>query len=995
MVRRCYILLSIAIVYGISLVASVDKPAEYKCFQKRIQMVNQVEMWIANWGEFGQNPARTAGTFWPRGSGEAYIFGAGLWIGAFVEKEYEDSLERLVHTFLFPGGNLPDTLIGDVLVSSGYNTVGRGFDFIPGPPDSVHIWDHWYDPESHPEDRLYFSTDSLDFLEWPLRNEYGKPISAVFRTPDRWADEEVWCEYNDLCDSIHHELNPFPTYPLGLGVRQISFGWNTPDFKDMLFIIYEFENVSDDTIRHMFVGHASDPDVGDADNDIVGLDILRQLAWTTNLQSDIWWYERNYVGICVLQGPKADYEVVVRGYDNEGALLIDTLINEGERLSLTSLQICNRQYEPDEEFKRYIMLAGYKGTQYHPFGELPDELPGDKRMIMGCGPFEMVPGEVDTFAIAIMFSNASTGVLYYLKSEAELACLLYNYDWAYPSPPPSPRVTLTPSDERVTIVWNNVSLTTSDPFYPIMIDPGVGEPVIDTLYREYDFEGFRLWKSKTGMYDDWDLIYQWDVKNDITLLPGDVYVPELGNMSGQESNNTGITFSYVDEDVINGVRYYYAVTTYDFNTPGDYKNKNQDVWVARESGIEPYSVIPRAEPCDMHEMETGISRTKGLTNVVTFGEVMVEAPMVVTGDSYKLIWGETFDEDEQPVYTYRIYNQTRQEWVSSTPYPVEVPTELRYYTNIDGSMAEEWFGTFTTPVFDGLAVSGEIKIDLTVKYDTFGNNISAVRLPDSIIVLVGDYPDSALEIDGFYEIWGLCMERISKKWAYKGGIDIEMRWIKAEDTLTCEVWDVTNDAQIPPNTVTDDGWCFSGRTPIKPTKTWLTEDDRSIWFYICGVRYLFNGWGSMTPDQFNQITDGDVWRIYSSCNAIMPGRGNEFTIKADAIQFGRKGQLDRVKVVPNPYVAHAEWDRGWEDHWVHFTRLTSECTIRIYSLSGDLIRIIDHSATSEGDILDEIGGMEPWNLKDYENESIASGIYLYHISTPLGEEKIGKFAIVR
>ncbi|MCK4255807.1 hypothetical protein KAX35_02875, partial [candidate division WOR-3 bacterium] len=257
--KRAYILILIIIISFSSLKAISDKATEYKCFHKRMHMVNRVEMWIANWGEFGQNPARTAGTFWPRGSGEPYIFGAGIWIGAFVEKEYADSLEQEMHTFIFPGGNLRDTLIGVPLVSSGYNTVGKGFDFVPGPPDSVHIWDHWYNPESHPEDRIYFSTDSIDINEWPLTNESGEPISAVFRRTDKWADEETWCEYNDLCDSIHHEKAPFPTYPLGLAVRQITFGWDTLDLQDILFILYEFENVSDDTIRHMFVGHASDP----------------------------------------------------------------------------------------------------------------------------------------------------------------------------------------------------------------------------------------------------------------------------------------------------------------------------------------------------------------------------------------------------------------------------------------------------------------------------------------------------------------------------------------------------------------------------------------------------------------------------------------------------------------------------------------------------------------------------------------------------------------
>lgn len=980
-----------------------DDGTGWKIYEKEIMDVNNVECWISNWGDYGQNLARTAGCYFPKGSGEPYIFGAGIWISGFDEKEFDNASDSASHTFLFPGGQLPDTLIGMPLVSSGYNTVGSGYDFCPGPVDSQIMWDQWLDKQSHPEYRLFFSNNPEDMEEWPLRDSLGNPISAVFGGTDRWADLEVWCEFHDMMDSIHHEQTPFPTYHLGLYVRQTAFCWNSKLNKNIIFILREFQNVVDDTIKYMYVGHASDMDVGDADNDLLGLDVGRSLGWTYTLTQEIGWSSSPpyYVGVKFLQGPKADYDVYVYGEDANGVVMMDTTIYEGEGLPLTAFNKCTRQVDADDELKRYMMLAGWNIVTglYDPFGSVPDLAPQDKRMVMGCGPFELAPGEVDTFLEAVMFSNGDYGGLDFLKASGDVAQVMYNNGWAFPSPPAPPKVTLTPGDKKVTIVWDNLPEEVPDPWYPVMIDPTAGDPVVDTLYRQYDFEGFRLWKSRTGMEGDWELLGEWDINNDITLLPGDVYIPGLGNTSGQESSNEGLVFSYVDEDVLNGVPYYYTVTAYDFNTPGDHNNKNLDVWVSLESGFYPSAVTPRAEPCDIQDMVTDVLHSRGHTNTVTINEVIVDAPMAVTGDVYKLIWEETYHMDADPVYTYRIYNETEGEWVISTPNPIEVTAEERTYTDIEGNEVQEWYGTFTTPVFDGLRLSGEIRVDITPLSDTLGNDISALRLPDSIRVVEGEYPESVIQTAGFFEAsgteqgFGITPE--NKKWASKGGVDIEIRWIKEGDTLTCWVWDVTNDAQIPANILTDDGWCFSGKMPIRPPKTYLTEDDRAIWFYICGVRYFFNLGSGMSVDQFNQIADGDVWRIYNSCDAIPTGRGNEFTINTEAIQYGKTGQLDDVKIVPNPYIVRAEWDLSRDYQWVHFTHLPSECTIRIYTLAGDLVKVINHSATSSGGELGDVGGMEAWDILTYNNQLIASGIYLYHISTPDGEEKVGKFAIIR
>jgi flagellar hook assembly protein FlgD len=46
-------------------------------------------------------------------------------------------------------------------------------------------------------------------------------------------------------------------------------------------------------------------------------------------------------------------------------------------------------------------------------------VPEDKRMVMSCGPFELAPGEADSFQIGLCFSNGVTGGLDYLKAQAD------------------------------------------------------------------------------------------------------------------------------------------------------------------------------------------------------------------------------------------------------------------------------------------------------------------------------------------------------------------------------------------------------------------------------------------------------------------------------------------------------------------------------------------------------------------------------------------------
>lgn len=126
------------------------------------------------------------------------------------------------------------------------------------------------------------------------------------------------------------------------------------------------------------------------------------------------------------------------------------------------------------------------------------------------------------------------------------------------------------------------------------------------------------------------------------------------------------------------------------------------------------------------------------------------------------------------------------------------------------------------------------------------------------------------------------------------------------------------------------------------------------------------------------------------------GENNElplygFSTKGYTSEFNRDDVLadvlDQINVVPNPYNAYSEYEEGRLDTRIKITNLPEKCTVRIYSLSGKLIRTFkkDNPTT-----------FQDWNLKNIENIPIASGIYLIHIDIPgVGETVLKSFITMR
>jgi hypothetical protein len=106
-----------------------------------------------------------------------------------------------------------------------------------------------------------------------------------------------------------------------------------------------------------------------------------------------------------------------------------------------------------------------------------------------------------------------------------------------------------------------------------------------------------------------------------------------------------------------------------------------------------------------------------------------------------------------------------------------------------------------------------------------------------------------------------------------------------------------------------------------------------------------------------------------------------------------KSELDDIAVVPNPYVGASLLEgrsqiTGRGERKLEFINLPQECTIRIYTLRGELVDTIYHDGFGSD-------GSESWDLRTSGSQDIAFGVYVYHVDAPGIGEHIGKFAVVK
>ena len=151
------------------------------------------------------------------------------------------------------------------------------------------------------------------------------------------------------------------------------------------------------------------------------------------------------------------------------------------------------------------------------------------------------------------------------------------------------------------------------------------------------------------------------------------------------------------------------------------------------------------------------------------------------------------------------------------------------------------------------------------------------------------------------------------------------------------------------------------------------------------------------PDSGDTVhaTEGDVFLIDTHRPFAQNDTMRFTTISTKYDENVASNKLDSIYVVPNPYVVtnvleqldlQNPMDRG--PRKIYFTNLPKKCTISIYTVSGDLVKTLEHQS-------DVDYSQEHWDLTTKDNFPLAFGVYIYHVNAPGIGEKMGRFAVIK
>ena len=115
------------------------------------------------------------------------------------------------------------------------------------------------------------------------------------------------------------------------------------------------------------------------------------------------------------------------------------------------------------------------------------------------------------------------------------------------------------------------------------------------------------------------------------------------------------------------------------------------------------------------------------------------------------------------------------------------------------------------------------------------------------------------------------------------------------------------------------------------------------------------------------------------------------TSQAGGTRSVTDADLERVKVVPNPYLISSLYEpefgliRREPIRQIRFNNLPSDCTVTIFNLAGDKVQTIEHHSES---------GTASWDLRAAGGREIAPGVYLFLVKTDTAQ-KLGRFAVIK
>ncbi len=723
-------------------------------------------------------------------------------------------------------------------------------------------------------------------------------------------------------------------------------------------------------------------------------------------------------------------------------------ISESDQIGLTSFNAATYSNTSNVPLQDELMWDWLSAGKVDTAGQELLLKPGDNIFNFGTGPvLDFEAGETQRFSMCILFGNDLQDLI--LNAETSTRILEADYRFAQPPAKPvvkavagDGKVTLywdTRAEESID------PLTGEQDFLGYKIyrsrDYTFSDVFTITDGRGNAFLGEAFIDSETGE------IAQWHLELDPAVYIGGYHPLEYMGRAvryycGDPNYKDGLVHEWTDNSAINGIKYYYAVVAYDYGsiTEGSELPPSETQAVIRQDPItgelqfddNTIAVIPGPNGSGMLDAEAG---NMGIPEKVAGNS---------TGDIYIKVMNDLLVQDEK-LYSIQFDSDSTFSVLDSTGIETNIISkgEKFVFLGNEGVVANSVVvkdmggNVISSDNYIVNSETGKIKQSETGSFplgEEFSVSYRYFPVSESAVIDSGDAnPDfdgmkiyvrnDILAIDqeetrfddesGVYDSLAFVKDAtVGSPVRYRA--DWEIRW-KGTDTTATGEW-----ANVGDNVLSLLSQPVACPFEIINTTPGLVEEPATYRINESMPEKRGNGkwdWGEaiiiQPQGEPGFQTSYDVAFVLPAdsveSDPVLPADGDIFFVKTTKpFQAGdkylftttsskfekttAKDELDNIYVVPNPYVSFSIAEepgrtsnlRGGKE--VQFRNLPPECTIRIYTMTGELVETIEKNDNSS---------MASWDLLSFEGQRVAYGVYIYHVDVPGVGEKIGRLALIK
>ena len=542
----------------------ISNPNQVFAVDSKKLEANQISTWFRTNGSFNRDPSTgNSGFEWPKGSLRYARYASGIWIGAVV-------------------GN--DTLVA---------VAEYDYEYLPG----------YIDDQGNPQGkddanyRIYTltPTDTSDYTAWrTIASQQGAYLDSN-GNPFLMGSQTQFYSYTDGYPEAHGN-RAGSTRPLKAQILQTNWSYavNGP-LSSMAFSEFRIINRSSDVWTRCYIALWTDDDLGDANDDAVGVDTMLNLGYTYNFDNNDAQYGASppAVGFDYFRGPifpsPGD---TVRYYSPPGSNKLIVKPNYKE-LGVTAFNMYTNGDptigDPSNFRETFLNLQGIRRTgdpwinpitnQVTPYAYSGDPSTGtgwimdagnDRRFMQCSGPLTVNPNDTQYIVVSQIIARSTENNLKSvgsLKRLSEAAQRIFDNNFQIPPSPPCPTVkTYAPGNGRIYLSWND---TCEKIEIPNKLSTGT-----------YEFQGYNIYAIRSGtngsIETDRVLIATYDIKDGIGDIKDSIYSEQYGTYvytTVQAGTDNGISrYIVVDKDnitngfIISGSPYSFAVTAYMYDS---------------------------------------------------------------------------------------------------------------------------------------------------------------------------------------------------------------------------------------------------------------------------------------------------------------------------------------------------------------------------------------------------------------------------------------------